>query len=162
PGVGRAPLPAPTRALGRHLDPVPAPGSSTRTPGVGLRPTLAGAPAARLGQRHLGARATRALDRPLRPPRWTAAGGRGRAPQAGRIALPRSQTPRLGSGRDGHGRPRASESVAAGGVSQSVVARPPGRLVRASWPARSLRSSRAPGPGHLAAWAALVARYPAA
>jgi hypothetical protein len=60
------------------------------------------------------------------------AGARVRAPPAGRIDLPRPQPSRLGSGRDGHRRPRASGSAAAGGVSQPLVAGASGRLLAAS------------------------------
>src|SRR6266852_9326683 len=161
PRVRRAHLPAPARALGAHVASVPSPGPAAWAAVVRRRPALAGAPAACPGQRDLGARAQRALDRRLRPTRGTAARARVCAQNAGRIDLPRSQASRLGPGRNGHRRLRASGSAAAGAVSRPLVAGAPGGLVCPSWAARSVRPPRSPGQGHLSAGTALVARYPA-
>src|SRR5258706_4882601 len=62
----------------------------------------------------------RALDRALRPTRGTPAHPRVRTKHSRRIHLPGPETSRLGSGRDRARRPRASGSVAPGGLSQPL------------------------------------------
>jgi hypothetical protein len=64
---------------------------------VRLRPAPSRSAPAGTGQRVLGVRAERAVDRRLRPTRRTAAGAGVGAPSAGRIDLPRPQTLRYGT-----------------------------------------------------------------
>jgi hypothetical protein len=109
-----------------------------------------------------GSRSSGNLGSSLRPARRTAPGARVRAPHAGRIDLPRPQTPRLGPGRDRHGGPSAPRPSAPGAVGEPLVAGASGGGVRASRTACPVRSPRSPRQGHLSARTALVARDAAA
>src|SRR6516164_8846825 len=148
PSVCWAYLPTVPWAGGADVDSVWSYRAPARAALVRLRPALAGASTGGPGECDLGAGPARALDRALRPTRGTPAHPRVRAKNARRIHLPGPQTPRLGSGRDGHRRPRASESVAPGGLSQPLVAGASGRLVHPSWATHPLRSPRPPRERH--------------
>jgi hypothetical protein len=117
---------------------------------------LAGAPTGCPQQCDLRARAAAAVDRPLRPARATAAGARVCAPYARRIAVSGPQTPRLGPARDGACGPSTPGSAAPGGLARSLVAGASGRLVRAAWAARPLRSPCSSRQGHLSPRTALA------
>src|SRR5262249_49172466 len=117
------------RTVGTDPDPVSSARTAARAAVVWLRPALAGASLGGPAQCHLGTRAARARDRRLRSACRKAAPPRVCPQHARGIHLPGPQTPRLGSGRDRARRPRASRSVAAGGLSGPLVAGTSGRLV---------------------------------